>query len=148
MHALAPEKTSDPAPFAYDRLPYPGMPFAHTHPGRLATLAKLHGMTPAAPAHCRVLELGCGDGGNLLPMAYQFPDSTFLGIDLSAREIEIGAKTVAELGLRNIELRALDISEVTREFGQFDYIIAHGVYSWVPAAIRAKILSIFRANLA
>jgi 2-polyprenyl-3-methyl-5-hydroxy-6-metoxy-1,4-benzoquinol methylase len=141
-------RTGGPPAFAYDRVRYPGAPFAQTHPGRLATLALLHGMKPASPAHCRVFELGCGDGANLIPMAYQFPDSTFLGVDLSAPAIEVGRKTIDTLGLRNIELRTLDIADVTPELGRFDYIISHGVYSWVPAAIRAKMLSIFRANLA
>jgi SAM-dependent methyltransferase len=136
------------AAFAYDRIPYPGSPFAQTHPRRLATLAMLHGMEAAPPARCRVLELGCGEGGNLIPMAYQFPDSTYVGVDLSKPAIESGRKTIANLALGNIELRAHDIAEVTTELGQFDYIIAHGVYSWVPPSIRAKMLAIFRANLA
>jgi SAM-dependent methyltransferase/methyltransferase-like protein len=134
--------------FAYDKVLYPGYPFSQTHPGRLATLAALHGMEPAPPARCRMLELGCGDGGNLIPLAYQYPDSTFLGVDLSARAIEIGRNTIVKLGLRNIELRALDICEMTAASGAFDYIVAHGVYSWVPPPARTKILSIFRDNLA
>jgi len=142
------EAGAEHEPFAYDRLLYPGLPFAQTHPGRLATLAALYGMDPAPPARCRVLELGCADGGNLIPMACQFPDSVFVGIDLSAGAIAIGAKAVADLGLRNLDLRAGDIAEVTPEFGTFDYIIAHGVYSWVPGFVREKILSIFSANLA
>ncbi len=138
---------SAPAPLAYDVVRYPGSPFPQTHPGRLATVASLHGMTPAPPARCRMLELGCAEGANLIPMAYQFPESEFIGVDLSSRAIENGLKTVAELGLRNIELRLLDIAEITPAFGQFDYIISHGVYSWVPDLVRAKMLSIFRANL-
>lgn len=134
--------------FSYDRLPYPSAPFPQTHPSRLATLAALHGMAPAPPAKCRVLELGCAEGGNLIPMAYQFPESTFVGIDLSGPAIERGQKTTAELKLSNIELRALNIVDLSSDFGQFDYIIAHGVYSWVPAAIRTKILEVFRSNLA
>jgi methyltransferase-like protein/trans-aconitate methyltransferase len=139
---------NDVPTFAYDQMLYPGFPFSQTHPGRLATLAALHGMQPAPPARCRMLELGCGDGGNLIPMAYQYPDSEFVGVDLSARAIEIGQQAIARLGLRNIHLRALDITEMTRDEGEFDYIVGHGVYSWVPPAVRAKILSIFRTNLA
>src|SRR5262245_44902640 len=126
----------DTATFAYDEVPYPGFPFSQTHPGRLATLAALHGMVPASPARCRVRELGCGDGGNLIPLAYQYPHSFFLGVDLSARAIATGRDTITRLGLRNIELRALDIAEMTTESARFDYIVAHGVYSWVPPAVR------------
>jgi methyltransferase-like protein/trans-aconitate methyltransferase len=139
---------NDAAPFAYDEMLYPGFPFSQTQPGRLATLASFHGMQPAPPARCRMLELGCGDGGNLIPLAYQYPDSFFLGVDLSARAIEIGQNAVARLGLGNIDLRALDITEMTADDGKFDYIVGHGVYSWVPPHVRAKMLSICRNNLA
>ena len=142
------ERPADAVPFAYDEVPYPGFPFSQTHPGRLATLAALHGMEPAPPARCRMLELGCGDGGNLIPLAYQHPDSTFVGIDLSARAIETGRNTIARLGLRNIELRALDIAEMAAGLGRFDYIVAHGVYSWVPPSVRDRMLAVFRAHLA
>ena len=139
---------ADGTDFAYDQVLYPGFPFSQTHPGRLATLGALHDIEPAPPAQCRMLELGCGDGGNLIPLAYQYPDSTFLGIDLSARAVEIGRNKIAKLGMRNIELQALDICGFTAEYGRFDYIVAHGVYSWVPPQVREKILSICRHNLA
>ena len=83
---------------------------------------------------CRVLELGCASGGNLIPMAMDFPDSEFLGIDLSARQIEAGKVHLANLKPRNIELRAASIMDVDAGYGQFDYIICHGVFSWVPPA--------------
>jgi len=133
---------------AYDEVYYPGRVYEHTHPLRLATLARLYGMDPAPVALCRVLELGCGVGGNLLPMAFQYPDSSFVGIDLSAVTIARGQSNIAALGLRNIELRHCDIMDVDAGFGQFDYIIAHGVYSWVPPMVRDRMMAIFRANLA
>ncbi len=55
---------------------------------------------------------------------------------------------VEALGLKNITLRQLDITGVGRDWGEFDYIIAHGLYSWVPAAVEDKILDICQANLA
>jgi SAM-dependent methyltransferase len=133
--------------FAYDAVFYPGHPFEQTHPDRLATIASLFGMEPAPVDRCRVLELGCGLGGNLLPMAYELPDSEFIGIDLSAPTIARGASNVARLGLSNISLRHCDILDVGEDVGRFDYIIAHGVYSWVPQAVRDRMLAIFRDNL-
>ena len=133
---------------AYDEVFYAGHPYDYTHPDRLAMLATLYGMNPAPVPHCRVLELGCGVGGNLIPMAFQLPGSTFVGIDLSRQSIEKGLKTVAALNLTNVELRHLDIMDITSDFGEFDYIIAHGVYSWVPPGVREKMLSIFKNNLA
>ncbi|MBV9123365.1 MAG: methyltransferase regulatory domain-containing protein, partial [Planctomycetes bacterium] len=132
---------------SYDDIPYTSKPFYHTHPDRLATLATLNGMTPAPVDRCRVLELGCGQGGNLLPMALSLPNSTFVGIDLSRGEIARGQEMVHTLGLTNIVLKPLSIQEVNSYFGSFDYIICHGVFSWVPPAVQDKILTICREHL-
>lgn len=133
---------------AYDAIPYPSYPFPETHPDRLATVATLLGMQPAPVERCRVLELGCAAGGNLIPMAYTLPDSQFVGVDLSARQIAAGQPLISALGLKNISLQQLDLLEVGPEFGLFDYIIAHGVYSWVPPDVQTKLLQICRENLA
>ncbi|WGR97050.1 class I SAM-dependent methyltransferase [Bradyrhizobium sp. ISRA443] len=132
----------------YDEVYYPGHVYGLTHPNHLATIAAVYGMQPAPVAHCRVLELGCGVGGNLLPMAFQYPDSEFIGVDLSGMTIERGRRNIATLSLSNIKLLHCDIMNVDASFGQFDYIIAHGVYSWVPPAVRKKMMTIFKQNLA
>ncbi|MEW6125509.1 MAG: class I SAM-dependent methyltransferase [Acidobacteriota bacterium] len=133
---------------AYDEVWYPNAALSQTHPDRLATLANWFGLSPAPVEHCRVLELGCGDGGNLIPMAYGLPDSQFTGIDLAPQPIAKGQAMVKALGLLNITLEKMDILEVSPDFGVFDYIITHGIYSWVPETVREKILAICQANLA
>jgi methyltransferase-like protein/2-polyprenyl-3-methyl-5-hydroxy-6-metoxy-1,4-benzoquinol methylase len=105
-------------------------------------------MQPSPVGRCRVLELGCGDGGNLIPIALAFPNSEFVGVDLAHTPIEIACETVNELGLANVRLEAKDILQLGPGLGQFDYIIAHGVYSWIPAAVRDKLLSIMHHHLA
>jgi methyltransferase-like protein/2-polyprenyl-3-methyl-5-hydroxy-6-metoxy-1,4-benzoquinol methylase len=139
---------SEQAPSTYDEVPYIDETHPQTHPARLATVATVFGMTPPEVASCRVLELGCGNAGNLLSMAIGLPGARFVGIDLSARQIEQGRETVAALGLRNVDLRHGDICDVGSNWGTFDYIICHGVYSWVPGAIREKILAICKENSA
>jgi len=134
-------------PTPYDELPYPGLPFAETHPDRLATMATLFGMTPAVVDGCRVLELGCGDAGNLIPMAFTLPESSFTGIDLAASAIARGQELAAHLRLSNLHLQQLDLLEFDSRFGEFDYIIAHGLYSWVPPQIRERILEICKTHL-
>lgn len=124
---------------SYDEVPYESVAFPQTHPDRLATIAKLLGMKPAPVERCRVLELGCGMGDNLIPMAVSLPESTFLGIDLSVRQIEAGRDVSKSLALTNIDLRQIDLIEFPTDAGTFDYIICHGVYSWVPAAVRERI---------
>jgi SAM-dependent methyltransferase len=125
----------------YDAVAYPGGPFAQTHPDRLATVATLYGLKPAPPERCRVLELGCGDGSNLVPMAHALPGSEFLGIDLAPTAVERGRKTIAALGLHNVSIDAADLLAVSG-LGTFDYVIAHGVYSWVPPVVQRRILSL------
>ncbi len=132
----------------YDQIAYPGYPYPQTHPDRLATLARLYGMTPAPVEHCRGLELGCGDGANLIPMALQLPGSEFLGIDLAASPIQRGRHQVSQLGLKNIRLKEADIMNFPPRSGPFDYIIAHGLYSWVPPKVQEKILEIVEDGLA
>jgi methyltransferase-like protein/SAM-dependent methyltransferase len=131
---------------SYDDVPYASNSFRQSHPDQLATLATLFGMSPRPIGQCRVLELGCASGGNLIPVAEAFPESTFVGIDLSSRQVADGQKVVKALGLKNIELKALSILDVSEEFGPFDYVICHGVYSWVPAPVQDKILEICRRN--
>jgi methyltransferase-like protein/SAM-dependent methyltransferase len=132
---------------SYDEVPYASNPFAQTHPSRLFTIGTLFGLKPAPPQRCRVLELACAGGGNLIPMAEYLPDSEFVGIDLSAKQIADGQQVVKQLGLTNVTLKKADIREVDAAFGTFDYVIAHGVYSWVPAPVREKILDICRTLL-
>lgn len=134
--------------YIYDEVPYPSLSFNVTHPDRLATLAVLLGMRPPPVEHCRVLELGCASGGNLIPMAHSLPESQFVGVDLSARQIAEGQAMLDEVGLENVSLKSADIRDLTPDFGQFDYIIAHGVYSWVPPEVQDKLLEICRQNLA
>lgn len=133
---------------AYNRVRYIGFPMAQTHPDRLAVIARLFGMAAAPPGECRVLELGCADGGNIIPMALGLPRSRFTGLDLAASAIAEGRTLVAALGLNNITLLERDLMEAGPELGEFDYIIAHGVYSWVPEDVRERLLHICRANLA
>ena len=132
----------------YDEFPYDNYCYPQTHVDRLATLATLFGIKPAPVEHCRVLELACGDGANLLPMAYGLPESRFLGIDRASKPITSGTALIQALRLENLELRQMDLMRVTRELGEFDYIIAHGLYSWVPANVRDRIMEICRSCLA
>lgn len=133
---------------SYDELPYPEFAFPLTHPDRLAVLARIHGIAPAPVAGCRVLEVGCASGSNLIPLAYSLPGSSFVGIDLSPRQIASGQHWIAELGLHNVALHACDLCELDTIAGPFDYIIAHGVYSWVPADVRDGLLALCRRHLA
>jgi len=135
-------------PNPYDQVPYESHAYESSAPDVLARTALLFGMEPASPERCRVLEIGCASGGNLGPLAYVYPESTFVGIDLSQVQIEQGRRFLEPFGLKNIELMQYDIMDVGEDFGQFDYIISHGVYSWVPDPVRELILALCRDHLA
>ncbi len=131
----------------YDALPYPEVSFPHTHPNRLAVVARLHGLQTPALETCRVLELGCAAGANLISIALGLPRSTCVGVDISAGQIATGRAHIERLELTNIELQAFDLMEIDEDFGSFDFIVANGLYSWVPANVGSKVLEICRQNL-
>src|SRR5262245_35359566 len=104
-------------------------------------------MTPPPVPTARVLELGCAAGGNLLAVAQLLPDARFVGVDLSPSQIEHGQRIVDAVGLTNVALHAASITDIDDSWGAFDYIVCHGVFSWVPDEVRDKILDICQRNL-
>jgi SAM-dependent methyltransferase len=120
---------------AYDLLPYTDHAYAEAHPDRLAVVARLSGWAAPAVEGARVLELGCGRGGNLLPMASALPGATFVGVDRSARQIGEARALAREAGLGNVTLHAASFDDAPLA-GAFDYVLCHGVVSWVPVATR------------
>ena len=123
-----------------DLTPREPRPLQMTQPDVLAVTAALAGLSPAPVTKCRVLELGCGVGGNLLPMAQGLPESTFFGIDPSASAIARAEKTAAGAGLKNIRFEARDLLGSPAEENSFDYIIAHGVYHPLNPTDREELL--------
>jgi methyltransferase-like protein/cyclopropane fatty-acyl-phospholipid synthase-like methyltransferase len=140
-------KMGDQLPYSYDEVPYSNHPFAQSHPDRMATIATLFGLKPPPIGSCRILELGCGRGGNLVPMAEQLPGSDLVGIDLSAKQITEAQQWVERLEFKNIQLKQMNLADVDGSLGDFDYIICHGVFSWVPTEIQDKIFEICVKNL-
>ncbi|UYO94993.1 methyltransferase regulatory domain-containing protein [Pollutimonas sp. M17] len=131
----------------YDNQIYTSNAFPFTSPGHLRTAAHLWGLDSVPLETARVLELGCAGGGNLLPFATAYPNAHVVGVDLSSVQIAQGQLTVKALGLSNLHLHAMSLTDISPEFGQFDYIIAHGVFSWVPPEVREAILRILSQNL-
>ena len=99
-------QSTDPIQQAYDQIPYTSMCNPRTHPDVLAVSAMLAGLNPPPIARCRVLEIGCASGGNLLPMAQTIPQGTFVGIDLSPRQIDSARAVATAAGLKNIRFEA------------------------------------------
>ena len=132
---------------SYDKIPYTSYPFEICSPELIRSRGVLFGMNPPELKTARILDLGCSDGGNMMRFAETYPQSYSLGIDLSEVQIEHGKKRINQLNLKNIELKAMSITDLDESYGTFDYIICHGVYSWVPESVRQKILSLSKQLL-
>ena len=133
---------------AYEDVAYVGRPNQHSHPDRIAAIAALFGMAPADPSRARVLEVGCGDAANLLPMAARYPDARFVACDYSALLMSRARSRAGALGLGNVEFAEGDLREIASSLGTFDYVIAHGFYSWVPADVRDAFVAMLGRQLA
>jgi predicted O-methyltransferase YrrM len=131
----------------YDRVRYPSMTFGIIHPAALGVFAALFGR-PFAPFDAsRTLEIGCGEGVNLINMALGAPKAEFVGVDLSEDAITRARATARSCGCSNISFHVLDLAEVDAGFGEFDYVQAHGVYAWVPPAAREAIFRVIGERL-
>lgn len=138
-----------PTQASYESTRYPHYIHASTDPARLAALGRIFGVRAADPNAARVLEIGCGAGSNLLAMAARLPGSRFLGVDFAASDIDSAVALAAEAGLDNAEFLQCDLLTWQPGAGtQFDFIIAWGVFSWVPWEVKDRLLAVCRECLA
>ena len=129
--------------FSYDEVAYPATIFHHTHPERLFAMAFLHGLKPRPIATARVLEIGGGVGMNVINMAVAYPEASFYSFDLSSVAVARGQAAIAACGLANVRVEVGDILDLADTMdGSYDYVICHGVYAWVPEAVRAAIMKL------
>lgn len=140
--------TNDVQQTIYSELGYKSMPFPYTTPATLEAYAALVGVSAPNPKTARVLELGATYGGNIISQALFNPDATFVGIELSQEQVEKGNEVIANAGLTNVSLIQSDIASIGSEIGTFDYIIAHGVYSWVDDGVKDVLLRLIDEHLA
>lgn len=139
---------TDPVHALYQDATYPGVSHPSTDPAATAVAAKLAGLDVPPPSGARILDIGCAAGHNLLPLAARWPDSRFTGIDFSDASIRQARETAQLAGLENVEFHSADLREFDPgEDVEYDFIIAHGFYSWVPAEVRQVLLDFCRSNL-
>ncbi|WP_367870096.1 methyltransferase regulatory domain-containing protein [Luteolibacter sp. Populi] len=133
---------NDPVRELYSEKRYPALSHPVTDISRLAVAARIAGLQRLPlPGGCKVMEFGCASGHNLLPMAARYPKSEFTGLDYSDTAIRNARKASWEAGLENVLFEVADL-EHWRPSHPCDYLIVHGVFSWVPDAVKAKILDL------
>lgn len=127
--------------------PFASEPTAASHPDHLAIAAAAHARSPAFPATASVLELACGDGANIVPMAFHRPDARFVGVETSPGLAAAARRSAELLGVRNTEFvtGGLDVLESRRE--RYDYVIVHDVLSSLSPAEAARTLDLCAASL-
>jgi len=139
----------EPGQTAYDEVQYPSSLYRTTHPEHLAAIARLHGLDAADPRRARVLEIAGGDGFNVLAMAAALPDAQFVNIDLAPSAVARGQALAAASGLTNARIEVADVVEAAESFaGEYDYVIAHGLYAWVPPAVQQATMRLIDRVLA
>jgi SAM-dependent methyltransferase len=140
--------TAPPPKFVYDRVAYPGYVVEFLSPNRLRASALLHGWRPPDPATASVLEIGCGDALTLAAFGAVSPQGRAVGFDLSSEAVDRGRALVEVAGLKNVDLHVGDALTYPRDGEKFDYIICHGVLSWVPDPVRRAVVELMGARLA
>jgi SAM-dependent methyltransferase len=134
-------------PTRYDAVQYPSGVYGPSDPSRLAAIARLHGLAAPDPGTARVLEIAGGDGINLAAMASGTPQARYYSFDLAPRAVERGRALAA--GIDNCEIAVGDLLECADSLpGPYDYVIAHGLYAWVPAPVRQAALRLIGRVLA
>jgi SAM-dependent methyltransferase len=135
----------------YDRVNYPTYSYRMTRPDRLELVGRLLGLDPPPAATARVLEVGCGTGGNIIPMAERFPSASFVGFDIAPTQITVARELAEVAGVGNVSLEVRDILEIDiagAPLGEFDYIVAQGMWSWIPERVRERLVKLFARHLA
>ena len=140
--------TDDMQQTIYKELGYKSYPFPFTTPAHLEAYGTLVGLKPPTAKTARVLELGATYGGNIISQAVHNPEATFIGIELSQDQVEKGNKIISDAKLDNVSLLQGDILNFDESLGNFDYIIAHGFYSWISDEMKDKLLDIISHHLA
>jgi SAM-dependent methyltransferase len=92
----------------------------------------------------RYLELGCGQGFGLCLLAAANPDTDFVGVDFHPDHIAHAKGLADAAGLANIAFHQADFLDLAaawpNDFGSFDHVALHGIYSWVPPRIRQAVI--------
>lgn len=140
--------TKEQAKEIYADLGYLSQPFPYASAPFLESYARLLGLSPAPANTARILEIGSSYGGNLISQALFYPQATFTGIEIAPTQVSVGKTYIDQLGITNLDLLEGDVNESHDHLGTYDYIIAHGFYSWVDEDTKDNFLRLCKEHLA
>ena len=139
--------TKEQAKEIYADLGYLSQPFPYASAPFLESYARLLGLSPAPASTARILEIGSSYGGNLISQALFYPKATFTGIEIAPTQVSVGKTYIDQLGITNLALLEGDVNESHQHLGTYDYIIAHGFYSWVDEETKDNFLRLCKEHL-
>ena len=139
--------TKEQAKEIYADLGYLSQPFPYASAPFLESYARLLGLSPAPASTARILEIGSSYGGNLISQALFYPKATFTGIEIAPTQVSVGKTYIDQLGITNLALLEGDVNESHDHLGTYDYIIAHGFYSWVDEDTKDNFLRLCKEHL-
>ena len=140
--------TKEQAKEIYADLGYLSQPFPYASAPFLESYARLLGLSPAPASTARILEIGSSYGGNLISQALFYPKATFTGIEIAPTQVSVGKTYIDQLSITNLDLLEGDVNESHHHLGTYDYIIAHGFYSWVDEETKDNFLRLCKEHLA
>ena len=140
--------TKEQAKEIYADLGYLSQPFPYASAPFLESYARLLGLSPAPASTARILEIGSSYGGNLISQALFYLKATFTGIEIAPTQVSVGKTYIDQLGITNLALLEGDVNESHHHLGTYDYIIAHGFYSWVDEETKDNFLHLCKEHLA
>jgi len=103
---------------------------------------------PAELRGKRLLDFGCGTGASTFNMAAMFPDTEFVGVELSASRIELAQRVLAARKHDNIRfLVSPDPNSLPPGIGTFDYVMLSAVYEHLLPEERKKVMPLIWSGM-
>ncbi|HEY8074496.1 MAG TPA: class I SAM-dependent methyltransferase [Labilithrix sp.] len=117
-------------------------------PARIRLAAAVNGLVPPPSADFDYCELGCGHGDTLAALAAAHPRARFLGVDIGAAHIASAKRLARDGALENIGFLERDFEALLdEEIGAFDYVVAHGVLTWIGPEKRKAMIALAQRML-
>lgn len=125
---------------------YPPMSHPSADPLVLAAVARAAGLTVTLPNSAKILDIGCAEGHHILSLASRWPTACCTGLDASPKLIQRASQRAKRAGLSNVAFHEKRLSEfITHE--RFDFIIAHGFFSWVKDEVKVGLMDFIQQHL-
>ena len=125
---------------------YPAMSHPSADPATAFHLATAAGLPAPDPSTARILELGCATGHHLLSLASRWPRASLTGLDLSGKSITRARSLAHRASLSNAHFIESSLIDYQPDH-PFDYIIAHGLFSWIPDPQKIHLFDFIGKNL-